>query len=115
MFLLNLIYKIYANITQYIETYTEEILGDCQCGCRKEWCTTDGICTLKQIIKKPYKFNIEIHQLFMDSKQKYDSVSHQQLHIIRREYDISSEIVNLVKVTLRKTMNKSSDWWDTIR
>jgi len=50
----------------------------------------------------------------MDSKQKYDSVSLQQLHIIMREYDISSEIVNLVKMTLRKTMNKSSDWWDTI-
>jgi len=64
--------------------------------------------------KKTYKLNVEIHQLFMDCKQKYDIVSHQQLHVITREFDISSEIVNLIKMALRKTMNKSSDGWDTI-
>ena len=88
-------------------------MGDCHCGCRKEWCASDGIYTLKQIIKKTYKFNVDIHQLFMDCKQKYDIVSHQQLHIIMREFFTSSGIVNLVKMT-RKTVNKRSDWWDTI-
>jgi hypothetical protein len=31
-----------------------------------------------------------------------------------KEFDISTEIVNMVEMTLRKTVNKSSDWWDLV-
>jgi hypothetical protein len=45
--LLNVIYKIFTYITQYLETYTEEVLGDHQCVFRKGQSTTDQILTLR--------------------------------------------------------------------
>jgi hypothetical protein len=50
---LNVIYKIFTNIvTQFLETYTEEMLGDHKCGFRKGLSTNDQIFTLRQIIEK---------------------------------------------------------------
>jgi len=47
-----MIYKIFTNITQYLEIYTEEILGDYKCGFRKAQSTTGHIFKLRQIIEK---------------------------------------------------------------
>jgi hypothetical protein len=49
--LLNMMYKIFTNIiTQYLEIYTEEILGDYKCGFRKGQSTTGHIFKLRLII-----------------------------------------------------------------
>jgi len=46
-----MVYKIFTNIvTQYLEIYTEEILGDYKCGFRKAQLTTGHIFKLRQII-----------------------------------------------------------------
>jgi hypothetical protein len=54
--LLNVTYKIFINIlTKYIETYTEEFIGQYQCGFHKGRSTTDHIFSLRQIIEKFYE------------------------------------------------------------
>jgi hypothetical protein len=81
--LLNVVYKIFTNtLARYLEVYTEEILGDYQYGFRKERSTTDQIFMLRQIIEKTYKLSVDIHQLFNDYKQAYDSINRQQMYKI---------------------------------
>jgi uncharacterized protein YktA (UPF0223 family) len=67
--------------------YTEEILEDYQYGFRKGWSTTDQIFMLRQIIEKTYEFNVDIHQLFIDYKQAYDSINRQQMYKIMKVWD----------------------------
>jgi sorting nexin-29 len=100
--LLNVTYKIFTNIiTQYPEIYTEEILGDYQCRF-----TTNQILTLRQIIENTYEFNVEIHQLFTAFQHAYNSINCQQLYTLMAEFNTPTKIVNLVKLTMRKTKNK---------
>jgi hypothetical protein len=74
--LLNAVYTIFTNtLARYLEMYTEEILGDYQCGVRKGRSTTDQIFMLLQIIKKIYEFNVDIRKFFIDYKQAYDSIN----------------------------------------
>jgi hypothetical protein len=55
---------------------------------------------LQQIIEKTYEFNVDIHQLFIDYKQAYDSINQQQMYKIMKEFGIPEKIINLVKMTL---------------
>jgi hypothetical protein len=61
---------------------------------------------LRQIIEKTYEFNVDIHQLFIDYKQAYDSINRQQMYKIMKEFGIPEKLINLVKMTLRRTLNK---------
>jgi hypothetical protein len=61
---------------------------------------------LQQIIEKTYEFNVDIHQLFIDYKQAYESINRQQMYKIMNEYGIPEKLINLVKMTLRRTLNK---------
>jgi hypothetical protein len=101
------VYKIFTNtLARYLEAYTEEILEEYQCEFRKGRSTTDQIFMLRQIIEKTYEFNVDIHQLFIDYKQAYDSINRQQMCKIMKEFGIPEKLINLVKMTLRRTLNK---------
>jgi hypothetical protein len=87
--LLNAVYKIFTNtLARYLEVYTEEILGDYQCKFRKGRSTTDQTFMLRHIIEKTYMFNVDIHQLFIDYKQAYDSINRKQMYKIMKEFGI---------------------------
>jgi hypothetical protein len=101
------VYKIFTNtLARYLEVYIEEILGDYQCGFRKGPSTNDQIFMLREIIEKTYEFNVDMHQLFIDYKQAYDSINQQQMYKIMKEFGIPKKLINLIKMTLRRTMNK---------
>jgi sorting nexin-29 len=105
--LLSVVYKIFINtLARYLEAYTEEILEEYQCEFRKGRSTTDQIFMLRQIIEKTYEFNVDIHLLFIDYKQAYDSINRQQMCKIMKEFGIPEKLINLVKMTLRRTLNK---------
>jgi hypothetical protein len=44
--------------------YAEEIVGDHQCGFRRDRSTIHHIFCIRQILEKKWKFNEEVHQLF---------------------------------------------------
>lgn len=105
--LLNVSYKILAEILyQRLSIYAEEIIGDYQCGFRRGRSTTDQIFTLRQIMEKAWEYNINIHQLFIDFKQAYDSIDRQALFDIMNEFGIPTKLINLTKATLTDTRCK---------
>jgi hypothetical protein len=62
---------------------------------------------LLRIIEKIYEFNIDTHQLFfIDYKQAYDSINQQQMYKIMKEFRIPEKLINLVKMTLQRMLNK---------
>lgn len=105
--LLNTAYKILATILyDRLSVYTEEILGDYQCGFRAGRSTTDQIFTIRQIMEKAWEYNIAIHQLFLDFKQAYDSIDRNVLFNIMEEFGIPAKLIRLTKATLTDTKCK---------
>ena len=87
-------------IGRKLEDAVENLLGDYQCGFRKNRSTIDQISALKCIFEKLYEFNIDIHQLFIDFRQAYDSIHRESLFLILREMGIHPKLRRLVRLTL---------------
>ena len=68
-------YKILtAVINNRLTKYTEHIIGEYQTGFRTGKTTTDQIFTVKNLLGKAWKHNVEIHQIFVDFQKAYDSI-----------------------------------------
>jgi hypothetical protein len=94
--LLSVIYKVFS---KRLNPYTEVILGDYQCGFRRDRSTTHQIFALKNILEKCYEYNITLHHLFTDFKQAYDSVTRNNLYSIMRQFQIRKKLISLVQMT----------------
>ena len=80
-------YKILSNILlSSLIPYAEEIIGDHQCGFRRNRSTTDHIFCIRQILEKKWEHNEPVHQLFIDFKKAYDSVRREALYNILIEF-----------------------------
>jgi hypothetical protein len=68
-------YKILSNILlSRLTPYAEEIIGDHQCGFRRNKSTADRMLCICQILEKKWEYNEAVHQLFIDFKKAYDSL-----------------------------------------
>jgi hypothetical protein len=100
-------YKIFTNLlTRYIKPYVEKILGDYQCGFRKGRSTTGQIFCLRMILERTCEYEVDIHQLYTDYKQAYDTINRAKLVEIIKEFGIPMKLVRLVKITLANTNSK---------
>jgi len=73
-------YKILSNILlSRLIPYVKEIIGDHQCGFRRNMSTIDHIFCIRQILEKKLEYNEPVHQLFIDFKKVYDSVRREVL------------------------------------
>jgi hypothetical protein len=78
--LLSTAYKILSNILLVrLTPYVNEIIGDHQCGFRRNRTTTDQIFYIQQILEKKWEYDGMVHQLFIDFKKAYDSVKREVL------------------------------------
>ena len=78
--LLNVIYKIFSNaLYKRMEPVAEKILGDYQCGFRRNRSTTDQYFALSQIFEKFHEYSREVHCLFVDFRQAFDSIIRQKI------------------------------------
>jgi len=66
-------------ILNRITPYTKDIIGDYQCGFMRGKSTIDHIFTVKQLVEKHYEFDNDLHLLFIDYKQAYDSINREVL------------------------------------
>jgi sorting nexin-29 len=89
-----------------MEPYVEEILGDYQCGFRKGRSTTDKILCLRMVLERACEYKVDIHQLYIDYKQAYDTINTTELVEIMKEFGITMKLVRLVKITLENTNRK---------
>jgi hypothetical protein len=71
--LLSTAYNILSNILlARLTPYVSEVIGDHQCGFRRNRSTMDQIFSIRQILEKKWEYNGTVHQLFIDFKKAYD-------------------------------------------
>jgi hypothetical protein len=60
-------YKILSSILlSRLILYADEIIGDHQCGFRRNRSMIDQIFYIRQILEKKWEYNCTVHQLFVD-------------------------------------------------
>jgi sorting nexin-29 len=104
--LLSTSYKILSNIfLSRLSPYRDEIIGDHQCGFRRNSSTTDQIFCVCQILQKKWEYNETVYQLFIGFKNAYDSVR-EVLYNILIEFGVPKKLVRLIKMRLNETYSK---------
>ena len=102
--LLNATYKIVSNISfARISSFAENIIGNYQCGFRKNRSTTNQIFTLRQILEKTKEFGTETHHLFVDFKSVYDTIKRDKLHNAMGEFNNPNKLIRLTPMTVENT------------
>jgi hypothetical protein len=86
--LLSMSDTVVSNILSRLSLYVDEIIGDHQCGFRRNGSTTDHIFCIRQILEKQWEYNETVHQLFTDFKIAYDSVRREVLYNILIEFGV---------------------------
>jgi hypothetical protein len=83
--------------------YADEIIGDHQCGFRRNRSMNNQVFNIRQILEKKVEYNGMVHQLFIDFKKAYDSVRREVLYSIIIEFGIDRKQVGLIKMCLNET------------
>jgi len=100
-------YKILSNILlSRLIPCAKEIIGDQQCGLRRNRWTIDHIFCIRQILEKKWEYNEGVHQLFIDFKKAYVSVRREVLYKILIEFGIPRKLVRLMKISLTETYSR---------
>jgi hypothetical protein len=89
-----------------LSPYTDEIIGDHECGFQCSRSTTDQIFCICQILETKWEYNDAVHQLFVDYKKAYDSVRREVLYNILIEFWVPVKLVRLIKMCLNETYSK---------
>ncbi|XP_055389816.1 uncharacterized protein LOC129618826 [Condylostylus longicornis] len=66
-------------LSRQMKKYYEEILGQYQGGFRTGRSTIDQIFIIKQAMEKCYEYNVDLHILFIDFKQAFDSINRKNI------------------------------------
>jgi hypothetical protein len=67
-------YKILSKILlSKLTPFAEEIIGDNQCGFRRNRSSTDHIFCIRQILEMKWEHSEAVHLVFIDYKKAYDS------------------------------------------
>ena len=72
-------------------------------GFRPNRSTVDNSFIVRQIIEKCHEFNIELHDVFIDYTQVFDSVYRDKIIKCLNNYEIPSKLTNLIAKPLRDT------------
>ena len=86
-------YKILSNILlSRMTPYANEIMGEYQCGFRRNRSTVDHIYSIRQILVKKWEYNKDVCQLFIDSEKTYDSIKRESLYDILIKFDVPKKL-----------------------
>ena len=96
---MNTVYKVFSSIVQKrVNHFAEIIIDEYQCGFRKGRGTTDQIFTIRQIMEKCYKYNIDLHILFVDYKQAFDNVNWNQLFRVLVNDGMPNKLIKIIQL-----------------
>ena len=99
--LLSITYKIFTClIYNRLVKYSELTLGEYQAGFRPSRSTIDQIHVVRQILEKCYEFGIQLHNIFIDFKQAFDTVNRPKMYENLKMLKIMTKLIRLVKTTL---------------
>ncbi|PSN53384.1 hypothetical protein C0J52_03797 [Blattella germanica] len=105
--LLNIAYKIFAILLnkRLIDTIKNK-LEDFQMGFRENRSTKDNIFIVQQIFEKCHEYKIDLHNVFVDYSQAFDSVNRNKILQCLKYYEVPSKLIQLITQTLRDTTAK---------
>jgi hypothetical protein len=83
----------------------DEIIGNLQCGFRRNRSTTNQIFFIRKILEKKWEYNETVHQPFTDFKKAHDSVKREVLYNILIEFGVPMKLVRLKKMSSNETYN----------
>jgi hypothetical protein len=96
--------KILSNLLlSRLTPYAYEIIGDHQCGFRRNRSTTDQIFYIRQIPKEKWEYNGTVRQLFIDFKKAYGSLRKEVLYNVLTEFRTPRKLAGLIKTCLNET------------
>jgi len=81
----------------------ESKLEDCQMGFQLNRSTIDNVFIVRLIIEKWHEFNIELHNVFIDYTQAFDSIFGNKIIKCLNKYEIPSKLIKLIVRTLQDT------------
>jgi hypothetical protein len=62
--------------------------------------------TVIEELEKACEYKVDIHQLYIDYKQAYDTINRAKLVEIMKEFGIPMKLVRLIKMTIANTHSK---------
>jgi len=91
--LLNTVYKIFAILLHNrICTEVEHKIGEYQMGFSPNR-SIDNIFIIRQIFEKCHEHNIELHNIFIDSMQAFDSVNRPMIPECLKQYKVPGKLI----------------------
>jgi hypothetical protein len=75
-------------------------------GFRPNRSTIDNIFMLRQIFEKCYEYNIELHNIFVDYSQAFDSVNRNKIIECLIKYEVTTKLIKLIGLTLTISVAK---------
>ena len=82
-------YTILSNVLlSSLIPYAREIIGDHQCGFRRNRSNIDHIFCIRQILEKKWEYSEPLHQLYIHFKKAYDAGRREVLYKILIEFGI---------------------------
>jgi hypothetical protein len=100
-------YKIFAIlIYNKLSERIESMISDYQMGFMPNRSAIYNIHTIKQMYEKCYEYSIDIHNVFVDFKQAFDSVNMSLVSESLKEYRIPRKLIGTTALTLKNTTAK---------
>ena len=100
-------YKILTKIIyNRLLKYTEDIIGEYQCGFRPGRSTIDHIFSIRQILEKCYEYNVNHEHLFIDFRQAYDSIHRPSMWQILKEFGIPKKSIKMIQICTHNSRSK---------
>jgi hypothetical protein len=75
-------------------------------GFRPNRSTIDNIFMIRQIFEKCYEYNRELHNIFVDYSQAFDSVNRNKIIDYLTKYKVPKKLIKLIGLTLTNTTAK---------
>ena len=94
------VYKIFTIfLKNRLSTVVESKLSEAQAGFRPNRSTLDNIFFICQTFKKCYEYNIDLHNIFVDYQQVFDSINRNKVIDSLNEYNVPAKLIKLIALT----------------
>ena len=102
--LLNMAYKIFTILlNNRLSKIVDSKVSEAQVGFRPNRSTLDNIFIIRQTFEKFHECNIDLHNIFVDYLQAFDSVNRNKVIDSLNEYNIPSKLIKLIALALLGT------------
>jgi hypothetical protein len=87
-------------------------------GFRPNRSTIDYIFIVRQIYEKCHEYNIDLHNIFIDFSQAFDTVKRDVIYNSLTKHNVPDKLIKLIKLTMQQTKmkvkvkNRSSEWFE---